>query len=110
VLNQLEKSDILLVSSKHESLPMAIAESMASGKVVLASNVGGIPEMLENNVSGFLFDLDNIEIPLNVLGKLNSNNELIEMISENARKLAVEKFHCKNIAKETIDFYNQILN
>ena len=110
VLNQLEKSDILLVSSKHESLPMAIAESMAAGKVVLASNVGGIPEMFENNVSGFLFDLNNIEIPLNVLGELNSNNELIEMISENARKLAVEKFHCKNIAKETIDFYNQILN
>ena len=110
VLNQLEKSDILLVSSKHESLPMAIAESMAAGKVVLASNVGGIPEMFENNVSGFLFDLNNIELPLDILIKLYNNNEMIKSISANARRQAFEKFHCKNVAKETIDFYNIILN
>jgi glycosyltransferase involved in cell wall biosynthesis len=110
VLNQLEKSDILLVSSKHESLPMAIAESMAAGKVVLASNVGGIPEMFENNVTGFLFDLNNIELPLDILIKLYNNNEMIKSISANARRQAFEKFHCKNVAKETIDFYNLILN
>ena len=110
VLNQLEKSDILIVSSKHESLPMAIAESMAAGKVVLASNVGGIPEMFENNVSGFLFDLNNIDLPIEILGKLYNNNEMIKSISANARKLAIEKFHCKNVAKATIDFYTQILN
>jgi glycosyltransferase involved in cell wall biosynthesis len=110
VLNQLEKSDILLVSSKHESLQMAIAESMAAGKVVLASNVGGIPEMFENNVSGFLFDLNNIELPLDILIKLYNNNEMIKSISANARRQALEKFHCKNVAKETIDFYNLIPN
>jgi glycosyltransferase involved in cell wall biosynthesis len=110
VLKQLEQSDILIVSSKHESLPMAIAESMAAGKVVLASNVGGIPEMVENNVSGFLFDLTNIELPVDILGNLYNNNEKIKSISINARKQAFEKFHCKNVAKETIDFYTEILN
>lgn len=110
VLKQLEQSDILIVSSKHESLPMAIAESMAAGKVVLASNVGGIPEMFEKNVSGFLFDLNNIDLPLDILIKLYNNNEMINSISANARKLAIEKFHCKNVAKSTIDFYCEILN
>jgi glycosyltransferase involved in cell wall biosynthesis len=110
VLKQLQQSDILIVSSKHESLPMAIAESMAAGKVVLASNVGGIPEMIENNVSGFLFDLTNIELPVDILGNLYNNNEMIKSISVNARRQAFEKFHCKNVAKETIDFYSEILN
>jgi len=110
VLKQLEQSDILIVSSKHESLPMAIAESMAGGKVVLASSVGGIPEMFENNVSGFLFDLTNIELPVDILGNLYNNNEMIKSISVNARRQAFEKFHCKNVAKETIDFYSEILN
>jgi len=110
VLNQLEKSDILIVSSKHESLPMAIAESMAAGKVVLASNVGGIPEMFENNVSGYLFDLNDINLPIETLSNLYDNNELVKSISTNARKLAFEKFHCKNVAKATIDFYTEILN
>jgi glycosyltransferase involved in cell wall biosynthesis len=89
---------------------MAIAESMAAGKVVLASNVGGIPEMFENSVSGFLFDLNKIELPLDILGNLYNNNEMIKSISVNARKQAFEKFHCKNVAKETIDFYKHILN
>jgi glycosyltransferase involved in cell wall biosynthesis len=110
VLKQLEQTDILIVSSKHESLPMAIAESMAAGKVVLASNVGGIPAMFENNLSGFLFDLNKIEFPLDLLSQLYNNNEIIKSISENARKLAFEKFHCKNVAKETINFYTQIIN
>ena len=110
VLKQLAQSDILIVSSKHESLPMAIAESMAAGKVVLASSVGGIPEMFENNVSGFMFDLNNIKLPLDILGKLYNNNDMIESISVNARKQAFEKFHCKNVAKETIDFYTHILD
>jgi glycosyltransferase involved in cell wall biosynthesis len=110
VLKQLEQTDILIVSSKHESLPMAIAESMAAGKVVLASNVGGIPEMFENNLSGFLFDLNKIEFTLDLLSQLYNNNEIIKSISENARKLAFEKFHCKNVAKETINFYTQIIN
>jgi len=109
VLKQLEQSDILIVSSKHESLPMAIAESMAAGKVVLASKVGGIPEMFENNVSGFLFDLNHIDFPLETLNNLYDNNELVKSISANARKLANEKFHCKNVANATIEFYTQIL-
>lgn len=110
VLKQLEQSDILIVSSKHESLPMAIAESMAAGKVVLASNVGGISEMFENKMSGYLFDLNNIDLPLETLENLYDNNELIKSISLKARNLAIKKFHCKNNAKATIDFYNQVLN
>jgi glycosyltransferase involved in cell wall biosynthesis len=110
VLEQLKTSDILVVSSKHESLPMAIAESMAAGKTVLASAVGGIPEMFEDGNSGFLIDIHNPEKTIKLLEKLYNNNELIVETAKQARALANEKFHCLQVAKATTAFYHNILN
>ena len=109
VLEQLNKSDILIVSSKHESLPMAIAEAMAAGKVVLASAVGGIPEMFEDGKSGFLFKLSEPEKAIDTLMMLHNNQNLITEISKEARNEAYQKFHCQHVAKSTLDFYNKIL-
>jgi glycosyltransferase involved in cell wall biosynthesis len=110
VLEQLKKSDILVVASKHESLPMAIAESMAAGKTVIGSAVGGIPEMFEDGKSGFLVNIDSHEKTIGLLEKLHNNHDLIVETSINARALAKEKFHCNQIAKATVAFYSNILN
>jgi glycosyltransferase involved in cell wall biosynthesis len=110
VLEQLKSSDILIVSSKHESLPMAIAESMAAGKVVLASAVGGIPEMFENEKSGFLFNLNDAPHLIECLKKLHSNHTLVHQISTAARSHAIENYHCLHVAKSTLAFYQTILN
>jgi glycosyltransferase involved in cell wall biosynthesis len=109
VLEQLKLSDMLIVSSKHESLPMAIAESMAAGKVVLASAVGGIPEMLENEKSGFLFHLNNEAHLIECLKELHSNHTLVHQISSEARAHAYQNYHCSHVAKSTIAFYQTIL-
>ncbi|MEO7523626.1 MAG: glycosyltransferase family 4 protein [Ferruginibacter sp.] len=109
VLKFIEESDVLVVSSKHESLPMVIAESMAAGKVVVASNVGGIPEMIEDNVNGFLFKLDESNGLVKILEQLYNNDEKINAISIMARKNARERYHCENVAKKTMEFYEKIV-
>lgn len=109
VLEQLKLSDILIVSSKHESLPMAIAESMAAGKVVLGSAVGGIPEMFENEKSGFLFNLNDAPHLVECLKLLHSNHALVHQISSAARTHAQQNYHCLHVAKSTLSFYQTIL-
>lgn len=47
---------VLPTSYRHEAQPMVILEAMASGKPVIASRVGGIPELVEHEVTGFLLD------------------------------------------------------
>ncbi len=108
VIELISKSDILVVSSKHESLPMAIAESMASGKVVIASDVGGIPEMITNETDGFLFNLSKESQIIEPLKKLHNNFNLIASIAENAKKSASDKFDCEKVAERTISFYKKI--
>jgi glycosyltransferase involved in cell wall biosynthesis len=48
--------DIAMITSYNEGTPVALIETMANGKIVMSTNVGGISDFVENNVSGFYFD------------------------------------------------------
>jgi glycosyltransferase involved in cell wall biosynthesis len=54
-------TDILVVTSETEGLSLAILEAMASGTPVIASNVGGNPELVKNNQNGFLYEYADAE-------------------------------------------------
>ena len=104
------QSDILIVSSKQETLPMVIAEAMSAGKVVVCATVGGIPEMVHHGEDGFLFNTFAVENVLPVLEKLYNNNTLIQQIQTNARKKAIKTYHCDIVAQKTISFYQSLLH
>ena len=108
VLKFIQNADILVVSSKHESLPMVIAESMAAGKVVAASAVGGIPEMIDHGINGYLFNLSEKHSLVAILENLYNNNEKIKEISRRANFTAT-RYECSNVAKKTIEFYKRCL-
>ena len=61
VLKFLQESDLLVIPSLQETLPMAIAEAMAAGKVVAASKTGGIPEMIDKEKDGQYHEMDNMK-------------------------------------------------
>lgn len=110
VMESLNQVDILVVSSKHESLPMVIAESMAAGKVVVCSDVGGIPEMIHNEENGFLHNLADTDSLFKILVRLYNNHELVHNTGMKARQHASDNFHCSSVAEKTMKFYLQILN
>jgi glycosyltransferase involved in cell wall biosynthesis len=109
VLQFIEKTDILVVSSRHESLPMVIAESMAAGKVVVASTVGGIPEMITDKINGYLYDLAVPGSLESILETLYNNNELVQQVSSQAKTHAAATYQCDNIAAKTISFYQTLV-
>lgn len=109
VMKYIGAADILTVSSQHESLPMVIAESMAAGKTVVASAVGGIPEMIRNGQDGFLFSLSGTDELAAILANLHNNTQLIQSISEAARASARERYQCESVARKSIAFYEQCL-
>lgn len=55
----LQAADGFILSSKSEALPLSLLEAGLAGLVTVATNVGGIPEIIENNVNGFLFEKGN---------------------------------------------------
>lgn len=104
----LAQSDILIVSSKQETLPMVIAEAMSAGKVVVCSTVGGISEMVKHGEDGFLFDTSSINNALGILENLYNNDILINQIQTKAKSKAIETYHCDKVAQKTISFYKSM--
>lgn len=106
----LVQSDILVLSSLQETLPMVIAESMSAAKVVVCTAVGGVPEMINNEKDGFLFDSSNVNNIVLILEKLYHNDSLIRQIQLTARNRAALNYHCEIVAKKTLQFYQSLQN
>ena len=90
VAEALKNASILILPSYFESFPLIILEAMSSGVPVIASNVGGVPEIIENMQNGILIEPRNIDQLIDALTFLtNSNAERIRI--GNKGKETVEK-------------------
>lgn len=82
VFDYLARMDIFLMPSVYEGMPLALMEAMACGAVIIASRVGGIPDIVEEGINGFLIDdCYDVEGFSNIIKKLLVNKREINEIS-----------------------------
>lgn len=103
-----DNTDIVVLPSLQETLPVVIAEAMASGRVMVATTVGGIPEMIDHGVTGYVYDPHREDQLISILSDLYNQPQLMRMLGEKARIAAEEKFHAAAIAAKTYAFYREI--
>jgi len=101
-------ADVLLQPSRTEALPRTILEAMALKTPIVASDVDGIPELVEDNTSAILFSLSNIDKMIEGLHSVYSNDSFRTQITENAHKRYWDYFSRENHIKKYSDFINQI--
>lgn len=83
----LQKCSVLLLPSYNEGLPMAILESMASGKAIISTNVGAIPEVVTSD-NGILINPGDVKSLENAIIELAEHDDIIsEMSKNNIRKI-----------------------
>ncbi len=102
--------DAFVLPSYQETLPCVIAEAMALGTIVIATEVGGIPEMVSTGETGFLYsagDTKRLSEILNEIGALGSDN--IEKMSSKSKESAISLYDPKHVAEAHYDFYNSIM-
>jgi glycosyltransferase involved in cell wall biosynthesis len=109
LLELYKEVDLFVLPSLQESLPVSIAEAMAAGRPVIATDVGGISEMITCEKSGFIFKSNDTEELKNYLFKFCNDNGAYSYFAKFAREEAMRKFHPKNVAFQTIEFYKEIL-
>ncbi len=100
----LHSADIFLLPSKFEGMPMTIIEAMGTGLPVVASAVGGVPDMLRNGESGMLVSQEPQAVADAVL-KLLEQDDLRRKLGENAREDSVQ-FSAEHMAEAYCDIYN----
>lgn len=104
----LRQTHLLVIASKAESFCMAALEAMACGIPVLATNVGGLSELVLHGKTGFLFPPGNHGSAVNLAVELLSNAGFYENMSQAATDHA-QKFSKEKIVSAYEDFYRRLL-
>jgi glycosyltransferase involved in cell wall biosynthesis len=102
-----KSADVLVVPSIYEPFGIVALEGMAAGVPVVASNIGGLSEIIEHDKTGVLVYSKNPESIAWGINKILYNNEYSRSIIQNAKKKVIEVYSWKAIAKKTIELYQE---
>jgi len=104
------KSDIVVVPSMQEGLPNFLMESYANGKPSIASTAGGIPEVMVDGETGYLFERGDAESLAALLIEAARNNNKNKIMGEKAFDRVKTFFNADNYSNNILIFYKKILN
>ncbi len=93
-------ADLFLLPSSTESFGLVALEAMAAGAPVIASRVGGLPELIEHGVSGFLEDPADLDAHVRTALRLLGNDTLRRRVARVARRRAVDRFHVDRVVEQ----------
>ena len=105
----LKSSKLLVVPSRMESLPTVIKEAFYLKIPVIATSVGGIPELVKDNETGLLVESENSQMLLKTINQLLLNYTLQEKITTNGYNFVMNNFTWKKILPKYIEFYENLL-
>ena len=105
----LSSSDLFLIPSQSESFGLAALEAMACGLPVISSSVGGLPELVKHNETGFIAEIGDVDRMAKYALELLGNDKKYKLFSENSRQRAVNKFDKSIVVPLYEEYYEQIL-
>ncbi|OCA92772.1 N-acetyl-alpha-D-glucosaminyl L-malate synthase BshA [Pseudobacillus wudalianchiensis] len=102
-------SDLVLLLSEKESFGLVLLEAMACGVPCIGTNVGGIPEVIENEKNGFISEVGDIESMAKQALQLLTDDAFYQRMSEEALKTVETRFHSDSIICEYEKLYFSLL-
>jgi len=109
IVDYLSAADVLLLPSDQESFGLAALEAMACEVPVIASRVGGIPEVVTDGETGFLSEVGDVDKMAADAARLLSNATLRNEMGKRARESAVTRYRTDLVIPRYIDYYNKVL-
>jgi sugar transferase (PEP-CTERM/EpsH1 system associated) len=109
IANLLSNADVFVLSSIAEGIPMTVLEGMASSLPVISTNVGGLPELITNNINGYLVDKQNIEQLSLAMENYIKHPELIIRHGKQARCFIEDNFSEQNMVDQYLTLYKKSL-
>jgi glycosyltransferase involved in cell wall biosynthesis len=105
-----QAADVYVHAAHADTCPLTVIEAMACGTPVVASDVGGIPELVVNCNTGFLTAHADPKHMAHCIHDILSNDELQERMSKASVEVAKAQFDIKKQTKMYLDWYDKILN
>lgn len=100
--------DIFALPSHSEGVSLALLEAMAAGLPVIATAVGGLPEVVTDGVNGLLIPPKNPEALVQALARLLAEPALAKNLGDNARRHVAENFSLDRLGREINEIYGEL--
>jgi N-acetyl-alpha-D-glucosaminyl L-malate synthase BshA len=102
-------TDLFLLPSEYESFGLAALEAMAAGAAVVSTNAGGLPEVIEQGVCGYMADIGDVQAMSNYALDILKDDDRLAMFKD-AAKTQAKKFDIHNIIPEYEKLYEAVVN
>jgi glycosyltransferase involved in cell wall biosynthesis len=106
----LRKSGILVLPSYYEGFPVSIIEAMLRENVVIASEVGGIPDIIDQDKNGILIPAKDAKALENAIYRVLEDNRFAQELGENGRKTVLEKYSVERNVDRLVDLYREFVS
>ena len=105
----LKSASFLALPTREDNCPMVVLEAMAAGVPVLASKIGGVPDLIESEKTGLFCDPDRPESFREGVARLLADRALTQQLAATAKAEALRRFHPLVIARQHLEIYRQAL-
>jgi len=102
----IEIMDVFMLASLNEGMGRVILEAMVQGKPIIATKVGGIPELVEEGKNGFLVPPQDADALSTAMIKLIEHPELRERMGQQSRAIAGAQFDLNKMVKDIESLYD----
>lgn len=105
----LELIHVFVLPSWTEGLPITILEALLAGKAVVATKVGGIPEVIENERNGLLVEPRNPDVLAAQILRLLDDDELRTRLGDTGRRIVKDRFSIEHMVAEYCSIYEEVV-
>ncbi len=105
VVKLLDGADVFVHPSGLDVLPRSVKEASLMEKPIVASNVGGIPEIVQDNQTGYLCDIDDVDQWVEKIRYMLDNFDLARRLGKNAREFILKNFDWMKIAQNFLKVF-----
>lgn len=101
-------SRIFCLPSKHEGMPMSVLEAMSYGLTTIATPVGGVPQVIQDGINGYLMPIDDSTLLASRINELLDDSGLAARIGSAGRKTIEESFSMDSYAQKLAEMYESV--
>jgi glycosyltransferase involved in cell wall biosynthesis len=106
---RLAAAAFLALPTREDNCPMVVLEAMAAGVPVLASAIGGVPDLIEHEVTGLLCNPDQPDTFRAAVGRLLTDRPFAARLAAEAKAQAWNRFHLLVIARKHVEIYREVI-
>ena len=110
IVDYMAIADVFLLPSEEESFGLAALEAQACEVPVVATKVGGIPEVVSDGETGFLSNIGDTEKMSDDALKFINDDEMRQTFGQRGRELAIARYSSEKIIPQYINFYEKVLS